>query len=106
MLALMENASVTAIQKSLSKGQTSVGVELSVKHLAATPVGMRVHARAEVLAIGGRRVMFKVEAWDTKEKIGEGTHTRVVVDALRFKERVGQKLRSKEPSEKPSQTDG
>jgi fluoroacetyl-CoA thioesterase len=94
MLALMENASVTTIQKSLSKGLTSVGVEIHVKHLAATPVGVRVHARAEVLAIDGRRVTFKVEAWDPKEKIGEGTHTRVIVDATKFKEKLGQKLRT------------
>ena len=94
MLALMENASVTAIQKSLSKGQTSVGVEVSVKHLAATPVGVRVRARAEVLAIDGRRVTFKVEAWDPQEKIGEGTHVRVIVDAARFKDKVEQKLRA------------
>ena len=94
MIALMENASVTTIQKCLSKGQTSVGVEVNIKHLAATPVGVRVRARAEVLAIDGRRVTFKVEAWDPKEKIGEGTHARVIVDAARFKDRVEQKLRS------------
>ncbi|MEW5718262.1 MAG: thioesterase family protein [Chloroflexota bacterium] len=94
MLALMENASVTAIQKSLSKGQTSVGVEVNVKHLAATPVGVRVRARADVIAIEGRRVTFKVEAWDPTEKIGEGTHTRVIVDAARFKDKVEQKLRA------------
>lgn len=93
MIALMEKASVTAIQKCLSKGQTSVGVEVQVNHLAATPVGVRVRARAEVIAIEGRRVTFKVEAWDPHEKIGEGTHTRVIVDAARFKERVERKLR-------------
>jgi fluoroacetyl-CoA thioesterase len=94
MIALMENASVAAIQKSLSKGQTSVGVEVNVKHLAATPVGVRVRARAEVIALEGRRVVFKVEAWDPREKIGEGTHTRVIVDAARFKDKVEQKLRA------------
>jgi len=94
MIALMENASVTAIQKSLGKGQTSVGVEVNVKHLAATPVGVRVRARAEVIALEGRRVTFKVEAWDPQEKIGEGTHTRVIVDAARFKDKVEQKLRA------------
>lgn len=94
MIALMENASVIAIQKCLSKGQTSVGAEVHVHHLAATPVGMRVHARAEVIAIEGRRVTFKVEAWDPREKIGEGTHTRVIVDAARFKDKVERKLRA------------
>jgi len=94
MLALMEHASVTTLQKCLSRGQTSVGVEVQVKHLAATPVGVRVRARAEVIAIDGRRVTFKIEAWDPKEKIGEGTHVRVIVDAARFKDRVEQKLRA------------
>jgi len=90
---LMEHASVTTLQKCLSRRQTSVGVEVNVKHLAATPVGVRVHARAEVIAIDGRRVTFKVEAWDPKEKIGEGTTARVIVDAARFKDKVEQKLR-------------
>lgn len=94
MIALMEHASVTAIQKCLDKGQTSVGVEVQVKHLAATPVGVRVRARAEVIGLDGRHVTFKVEAWDPKEKIGEGIHRRVIVDAARFKERIEQKLHS------------
>ena len=94
MIALMEHASVTTLQKCLSRGQTSVGVEVNVKQLAATPVGVRVHARAEVIAIDGRRVTFKVEAWDPKEKIGEGTTARVIVDAARFKDKVEQKLRA------------
>jgi predicted thioesterase len=94
MIALMEHASVNAIQKSLSKGLTSVGAEVSVRHLAATPVGVRVRARAEVIAIEGRRVMFKLEAWDPHDKIGEGTHTRVVVDAARFKNKLEQKIRA------------
>ncbi len=91
MVALMENASVAAIQKHLGAGQTSVGVEVNVKHLAATPVGMRGRARSEVTAVDGRRVSFKVEAWDEREKIGEGTHQRVIVDDARFKERMAQK---------------
>ncbi len=93
MVALMENASVLAIQKCLGKGQTSVGFEVNIHHIAATPVGVRVRARAEVIAVEGRRVTFKVEAWDPHEKIGEGTHTRVIVDAARFKAKVEQKFR-------------
>lgn len=92
MVALMENASVNAIQKNLPAGQTSVGIEVSVKHLAATPVGMSVRARAEVLSVDGRRVSFKVEAWDDREKIGEGTHQRMIVDEARFNERIKQKV--------------
>ncbi len=91
MLALMENASVNAIQPHLAAGQTSVGTEISIKHLAATPVGMRVRARSEVIAVDGRRVTFRIEAWDDQEKIGEGTHARAIVDDARFKERLAGK---------------
>ncbi len=92
MVALMENASVNAIQKHLAAGQTSVGIEVSVKHLAATPVGMHVRARAQVLSVDGRRVSFAVQAWDDREKIGEGTHQRMIVDEARFNERIKQKM--------------
>jgi fluoroacetyl-CoA thioesterase len=93
MIALMENASVTAIREYLEAGETSVGIEVNVKHIAATPVGMRVRARAEVVSVNKRRVTFRVEAWDDKERIGEGTHVRAIVDEARFKERIAQKLR-------------
>jgi fluoroacetyl-CoA thioesterase len=93
MITLMEGASVNAIREYLEAGETSVGVEVSVRHLAATPVGMRVRVRSEVLAVEKRRVRFRVEAWDDKEKIGEGTHVRAVVNEARFKERIEQKLR-------------
>jgi len=91
MIALMENASVNAIRERLHVGQTSVGIEVNVKHLAATPVGMRVRAHAEVLSVDQRRVTFRVEAWDDKQKIGEGTHVRAIVDNARFRERIAQK---------------
>lgn len=93
MTALMENASVLAIQKFLPKGYTSVGAELCVKHLAPTPVGVRVHARSQVVSVDGRKVTFQVEAWDHQEKIGEGTHIRVIVDAARFKDKIEKKLK-------------
>jgi fluoroacetyl-CoA thioesterase len=91
MIALMENASVSAIREYLEVGETSVGIEVNVKHLAATPVGMLVRARAEVLSVDKRRITFRVEAWDGKERIGEGTHMRAIVDEARFKERIAQK---------------
>jgi predicted thioesterase len=92
MIALMENATVAAIQKYLAPGQTSVGVEVCVKHLAATPVGMHARARAIITAIDGRKVTFQVEAWDDREKIGEGTVVRFVVDEARFNGRLQQKV--------------
>jgi predicted thioesterase len=63
-------------------------VALNVKHLAATPLGHHVRARAEVTVVDGRQVMFSVQAWDEEELIGEGTHTRYVIDVARFLERV------------------
>ena len=94
MVGLMENASVQAIKNTLSPGQTSVGIEVNIKHFAATPIGMKVRARSEVIDVDGRRVTFKVEAWDDKEKIGEGTHQRMVVDEAKFNERFKQKMQS------------
>ena len=91
MVALMESASVAAIQKHVTAGQTSVGIEISVKHLAPTPVGMGVRARAELLEIAGRRLKFKVEAWDDKEKVGEGIHARAIIDSERFAHRLKRK---------------
>jgi fluoroacetyl-CoA thioesterase len=91
MIALMENAAVAALQRHLSPGQTSVGTEVCIKHLAATPVGMHVHARATVTAVDGRKITFLVEAWDDQEKIGEGAHTRFVADEARFNERLSKK---------------
>lgn len=87
LVGLMETAAFSASQPHLDVGQTSVGVEVNIKHLAATPVGMRVRARAEVSSVDGRRISFKVEAWDEVEKIGEGTHSRVIVDEAKFNER-------------------
>lgn len=92
MIALMENAAVAALQKYLAAGQTSVGTEVCIKHTAATPVGMHAHARATVTGVDGRQVKFQVEAWDDREKIGEGTHTRFIVDEARFNERLAKKI--------------
>lgn len=91
MVALMENATVAALHKYLGPGQTSVGTEVCIKHLAATPVGMHARARATVTAVDGRQVTFQVEAWDDREKIGEGTVTRFVVDEARFNDRLEKK---------------
>jgi len=88
MIALMEYAAVAALDPLLAEGQSSVGVEIAVKHLAATPLGHQVKARAEVTAVDRRRVSFRVQAWDEQELIGEGTHTRVVIDVARFMGRV------------------
>lgn len=92
LIALTEKASVRATEKFLSVNQASVGVEVNVKHLAATPIGMVVKARAELVEIDERRLKFRIEAWDEKEKVCEGTHFRGIVDRSRFVNRLMQKV--------------
>ena len=92
MLALMEKAACEAVATFLSEGETTVGTNLSVNHVAATPVGMKVSATAEVIEHEGRKFVLKVEAFDEKGLIGEGTHERFVVKADRFVEKTYQKL--------------
>lgn len=91
MIFLMEVASARAIQPFLPPRSRSVGTEVNIRHLAATPVGRVVTATARVLAVEGRVVRFAVEAHDGVEPIGEGTHARVVVDLDRFSERTAAK---------------
>lgn len=88
MIALMEAAAVDALAPVLPEGQSSVGIALNVRHLAATPLGRQVRARAQVTEVDGRKVIFQVQAWDEHEMIGDGTHTRYVIDVARFMERV------------------
>jgi fluoroacetyl-CoA thioesterase len=90
----MEYASVAAIDHLLPEGHASVGTAVDVRHLAATPVGEQVRARSEVIAVDGRQVTFRVQAWDEHELIGEGTHTRFVIDVARFWQRVQEKANS------------
>jgi len=84
MVALMDNAAIRAVQDTLPPGQTTVGTRLDVRHLAATPMGLAIRARAELREIDGRKLTFTVEAYDSQEKIGEGTHERVIVDPSRL----------------------
>lgn len=90
MVALMENAAIKALQ--LSDEQTSVGTCLDIKHIAATPVGMKVWAEAEIIEADGRRLVFNIEAYDEKEKIGEGRHERFIVSSERFITKTNSKL--------------
>jgi fluoroacetyl-CoA thioesterase len=95
MVALMEDAARSSVDAKLEPGQMSVGVNLNVSHLAATPVGMRVTARAELVAVDGRRLTFKVEARDEWERIGEGTHIRAIINLDRFMARLQPKVKPK-----------
>lgn len=92
MIALMEEAAWTAIQDGLTEDQASVGIAMNVSHLAATPVGMAVTARAEVTAVEGRTISFQLKAWDEKGPIGEGTHRRAVVSEEKFVRKCYEKL--------------
>ncbi len=92
MINLIEAAALAAGERLLPPGHQSLGIHLDVRHFAATPVGMRVVATAEVTQVEGRTVTFKVEARDEKEPIGDGTHQRVVVNVERFVQRVQRKL--------------
>jgi fluoroacetyl-CoA thioesterase len=92
MINLMEAAALDAIERLLPPGHQSLGTHLNVGHYAATPVGMGLRANAVVTKIDGRTVEFRVEAFDDKERVGDGTHTRVVVNVERFDQRVQRKL--------------
>ena len=91
MIGLMENAAFSALQKLLPEGQSSVGTRVDIRHLAATPVGMQVTATAELLEVDGRRLLFRVEARDERELIGEGQHERFIITLDRFLARVTEK---------------
>jgi fluoroacetyl-CoA thioesterase len=91
MINVIEAAALDAIEHLLPAGHQSLGIHLDVSHTAATPVGLQVTATAEVLAVDGRTVSFRVEARDEIEAIGSGTHRRVVVSVARFDERVQRK---------------
>ncbi len=89
MIGLMERASHQLLAASLNSEEGSVGFKVNITHLAATPIGMTVTAKSTVESIKGRRVSFAVEAYNEKEKIGEGTHERVIIQKSRFSKDSG-----------------
>lgn len=84
MAAMMEQAACKALEPYLEDGETTVGTELNIRHTAATPVGLTVTAEAEVTAVNGREIAFRVSARDDAGEIGSGTHKRFLVFAERF----------------------
>ncbi len=92
MVALMEVAARNMVDPRLEPGFMTVGTGLVIKHLAATPLGMRVRARAELVRVQGHRLEFKVEVFDEREKVGEGTHTRAIVNLKRFWDKLQTKV--------------
>src|SRR5438270_2218264 len=91
MINLIEAAALAAVEQSLPEEHQSLGTRLNISHFAATPVGMRVRATAEVVRVEGRTIHFRVRAEDERELVGEGDHERVVVNVARFDERVRKK---------------
>lgn len=93
MAIQMEAASVSAIDPYLPAGMTSVGIELKIRHLAATPIGEQIVSMAEITRIDGRRIVLEVRCWDERELIGEGNHIRYVIDADEFMARLSRDAR-------------
>ena len=92
MVALMEGAACEAIAEGLEEAETTVGIELNIKHLSATPVGLEVRAEAEVTAVEGKIITFEIHAYDEAGEIGSGTHKRAMVNAQRFLDKTYTKL--------------
>jgi predicted thioesterase len=96
MINVIEAAALAAVEHLLPAGHQSLGIRLDVSHTAATPIGIRVTATAEVIGVEGRTITFRVAANDEFEPIGGGEHQRVVVSVARFDERVQRKVRSRQ----------
>jgi len=91
LISFLERTAHLAVFPLLTEGQSTVGTLVNVRHLAATPVGMEVRFRAELVEVDRRRLLFKVEAWDEVEKIAEGQHERYIIDQARFLSGVDKK---------------
>lgn len=91
MIGFMEMTCRDTVLPLLEPGHDTVGTHVNVAHLAAAPIGMSVRFLAEVTQVDGRRITFRVEAWDEKEKIGEGTHERAIINVAKFATRLAAK---------------
>ncbi len=92
MVALMEGAACEAIAAELPEDKTSVGTELHISHISATPVGLEVRAEAQITEVEGNTICFQVTAYDEAGKIGEGTHKRVIITKQKFLDKTYSKL--------------
>jgi len=84
MVALMEKAAMNTVQPLLPDGFNTVGIEICIKHIKATPKGMKVNSKATLTQIEGKRLVFDVVAWDEEGEIGNGTHTRYIIESEKF----------------------
>ena len=87
---MMEGTAHTGVQKFLPEGYITLGIEINVKHLKATPVGMKVTCESVVTNVDGKKIFFEIRAWDEKGDIGTATHTRYIVEAKKFMEKLNQ----------------
>lgn len=93
MIGIMENAALKAVDPFLPEGFSTVGTHLDVKHMAATPLGMTVKAEAELIEINGKKLKFHVTAYDEKDIIGKGQHSRYIINLEKFMDAVEEKKR-------------
>ncbi len=92
MVALMEKTAQLSVQDQLPEGHITLGTEINITHVKATPVGMKVFCESVLEAVDGKKLLFKVAARDEKGLIGEGTHRRYVVEAERFMQKIRESL--------------
>ena len=92
MLALMEKTAFTSVAEYLNEGCGAVGTKVDIGHVASSPVGMKITCDSELIEIEGRKLVFKVEAYDEKGLIGKGTHERFIVENKKFQEKTDNKL--------------
>jgi len=88
MIGLMETAAGTSVEPLVGEGKTTVGVRVDIRHLAATPSGMRVVAKSRLVKVDGKILTFEIWAEDERERIGEGIHERAIIDRARFVQKV------------------
>ncbi len=91
MVALMEKTAWTSIQNELEEGSGTVGISMNITHDAPTPLGMKVHCESELVAVDGRKLTFKVEAFDEKGSIGKGVHERFIINSSKFQAKANSK---------------
>lgn len=95
MIALMEETAYKSVSSELKEGEGSVGTRMQVEHVAASPVGMKITCKSELLEVDGRKLVFSVEAYDEKGLIGKGMHERFIVQNDRFQKKADEKMDEK-----------
>lgn len=88
MVGLMENTAQTSVGRFLPKGYITLGIEINVKHIKATPVGMKVKCESRLLNVDGKKLFFEINAWDEKGQIGSAVHIRYIVETEKFMKKL------------------